>query len=130
MRNALPAEKADLVAEWRVLEPAVGSGRSRSQVERTFKTRMCLGPSQHEVRVCDEQLELTRVGRPPGRIMSRQWGRGPRIITVSWRGHYERGPDGRRRWVDEFRFDSRHMRSPLQNAVVTAGWTWRGVSKL
>lgn len=30
VRNALAAEKADLVAEWRVLEPATGRESSRS----------------------------------------------------------------------------------------------------
>ncbi|MFF1451321.1 hypothetical protein ACFVYF_24770 [Streptomyces sp. NPDC058274] len=130
VRNALPAEHADLVAEWHVVEPAFGSGRSREQVERTFKIRMRLGPSQHEVRVRDEQLVVTRAGRPPGRIVAREHGRGPRIISVSWRWHYEKGPDGRRQRVEDFRFDTRDLRGPLQNAVVAAGWTWRGVSKL
>jgi hypothetical protein len=75
-------------------------------------------------------LELTRVGKPPGRIVSRRRGIGHRIVTVSWRRHHERGPDGRRQRVEDFRFDSRDMRNPLQNAVLSAGWTWRGVLKL
>jgi hypothetical protein len=127
VRNALPAEKADLVAEWHVLEPAWGSGLSRRQVERTFKTRMRLVAAKHELRACDEQREVTRAGGPPGRVVSRKYGRGPKIITVSWRGHYEQGPDGRRQRVEEFRFDSRDMRDRLQAAVLGAGWTWRGV---
>ncbi|MDL5202002.1 hypothetical protein QQS16_18210 [Streptomyces sp. ALI-76-A] len=130
VRNALPAEKADLVAEWHVLEPVWGSGRSRRQVERTLKTRMRLDPSKHEVRVCDEQREVTRAGKPPGRIVARERGRGPQIIKVSWRGYYERGADGRRHKVETFRFDSRDMRNPLQAAVLGAGWTWRGMFKL
>ncbi|MEU4348776.1 hypothetical protein [Streptomyces sp. NPDC023838] len=130
VRNALPAEKADLVAEWHVLEPAWGSGLSRRQVERTLKTRMRLDPSKHEVLVCNELREVTRAGKPPGRIVSRKRGRGPRIHMVSWRAHYERGPDGRKQRIEDFRFDSRDMRDPLQNAILSAGWTWRGVSKL
>ncbi|MFI2643223.1 hypothetical protein [Streptomyces sp. NPDC018610] len=126
VRNALPAEKTDVVAEWRVLEPAWGSGPYRRQVERIFKTRMRLDPSRHEVRVCDELKEVTRAGGPPGRIVARKSGCGPRLHIVSWKGHYERGPDGRRQRVEEVRFDSRDMRDPLQQAVLGAGWTWRG----
>ncbi|MFE0454074.1 hypothetical protein ACFW2D_22885 [Streptomyces sp. NPDC058914] len=127
VRNALPAEKADLVAEWQVLEPAWGSGLSRRQVELTFRTRMRLDPAKHEVRVCDELREVTRAGNPPGRVVSRRRGRGPRIHKVSWRGHYERGPDGQKHKVETFRFDSRDMRDPLQKIVLGSGWTWRGV---
>ncbi|GAA5068356.1 hypothetical protein GCM10023336_51420 [Streptomyces similanensis] len=130
VRNALPAEKADVVAEWHVLEPAWGTGPARRQVERTLKTRMRLDPARREVRVCDELKEVTRAGGPPGRIVAREWGRGPKLRMVSWKGHYKQGPDGRRQRVEEFRFDSRDMRDPLQRAVLGAGWTWRGVLRL
>ncbi|MFG2627159.1 hypothetical protein [Streptomyces sp. NPDC048473] len=126
VRNALPAEKADLMAEWRILEPAVGSSFSRRQVERTIKTRMRLVPSKREVRALDEQWEVTWVGDPPRPAASREYGRGP-ATTVTKQWTYERGPDGRRHKVETFRFDSREMRNPLQNAVLGAGWTWRGV---
>ncbi|MEU0115989.1 hypothetical protein ABZ137_20300 [Streptomyces bobili] len=55
-----------------------------------------------------------RYGRGPGAMAARQWA-------------HERGPDGRRRRVETFRFDSRDMRDPLVKAVLDAGWTWRGV---
>jgi hypothetical protein len=42
----------------------------------------------------------------------------------------KQGPDGRQHKVETFRFDTREMTDPLQNAVLGAGWTWRGVLKL
>ncbi|MFF6996146.1 hypothetical protein ACFY93_14540 [Streptomyces sp. NPDC008313] len=129
VRNALPGEKADLVAEWHSVEPAWGSGRSRTQVERRLRTRMRLDPARAEVRVCEELHEVKRAGGPRGRVVERKWGRGPKVRIVSWRAHYERGPDGRRQRVEDFRFDARDMRNPLQAAVLDAGWTWRGTHK-
>ncbi|USQ82961.1 hypothetical protein NFX46_03750 [Streptomyces phaeoluteigriseus] len=109
VRAALPGEKADVVAEWQVPE-----------LRLRLKTRMRLVPENHEVHTLDERWDRSpesggkRYGRGPGTKVARQWA-------------YERGPDGRRRRVETFRFDSRDMRDPLVKAVLDAGWTWRGV---
>ncbi|MET8022453.1 hypothetical protein AB0D78_37125 [Streptomyces avermitilis] len=125
VRNARPAETADLVAEWRIMEPAVGSSLSRKQWERTLKIRMRLVTATREVRTLDEQWAVTWAGDSPRRAVSREYGRGP-APRVSKQWTYERGPDGRRRKVETFSFDSREMKNPLRNAVLDAGWTWRG----
>ncbi|MFD9034591.1 hypothetical protein ACFVZW_26155 [Streptomyces sp. NPDC059567] len=110
VRNALPSEKADLVAEWQVRE-----------LKMTLKTRMRLVPESREVRTLDERWEEStpdslgkRYGRGPAPHIARQW-------------TYERGPDGRRQKVETLRFDSRDMSNPLREAVLGAGWIWRGV---
>lgn len=120
---------ADLLAEWTFLEPASGSGATRSQVERTLKVWMSLNPREREVRAVDEQYEVTRAGPPPGRTVGRARGRGPiRGVQKEWT--LEKGPDGRTRRVETFSFDSRDLKDPLRSTVVGAGWTWRGVYKL
>lgn len=125
VRNARPAEKADLVAEWRVLEPAWRSFFLRTRLDRTLKTKMRLVPGKHEVRALDEQLEITWIGDTPKLAKSAEYGRG-QVTTVSKQWTIERGPDGRRRIVEEFSFDTRQMKTPLQKAVLGANWTWRG----
>ncbi|MFB8396721.1 MULTISPECIES: hypothetical protein [Streptomyces] len=126
IRYAFPKEKADLVAEWRVLKPASGSGLSRKQVELRLKIRMRFVPLQREVRTLDEQVQVTWVGDPPKLAVSRESGSGP-APRVAREWTYEKGPDGRRRKVETFRFDSRDMKNPLRDMVLGAGWTWRGV---
>ncbi|MFC6701340.1 hypothetical protein ACFQE4_19075 [Streptomyces thermocoprophilus] len=39
----------------------------------------------------------------------------------------QQDPEGRTQRVEVFRFDTREMTDPLRDAVVGAGWTWRGV---
>jgi hypothetical protein len=113
VRNALPAEKADLVAECRI--PRVGV---------TLKTRMRLIPEKHEVRFLDERWE----NRSPDHANA-QYGRGyAPAVYRQW--ETKQGPDGRRRKVETFRFDTRELTDPLRNVVLGAGWTWRGVLKL
>lgn len=119
---------AALVAEWKVVEPATGSGAGRRQIERTFKISMRLLPGEREVRAVDEQWAVTRAGNPPGRTVRREHGRGPlRHLREEWT--YERGPDGNRQKVRTFRLDTRDMKDPLRRTVVEGGWTWRGAHK-
>ncbi|MFE7157367.1 hypothetical protein [Streptomyces sp. NPDC057636] len=126
VRNGTPAERADLVAEWRVLEPAWRTFFSRSQLSRTLKTRMRLDAESHEVRALDEQCEVTWVGDTPGLARSREYSRG-QVTTVSRQWEVEPGPDGRLHKTEVFRFDPAQMKVPLRDAVLGAGWTWRGV---
>ncbi|MEU6981827.1 hypothetical protein ABZ946_00155 [Streptomyces sp. NPDC046324] len=106
VRHATAAERADLVAEWRVPE-----------LRLTLRTRMRFVPADRVVRALDEQWDARE----------REYGRG-HATRVAREWTYERGPDGRRRRVETLRFDSRDMKNPLRNAVLGAGWTWRGVT--
>ncbi|MFD4261539.1 hypothetical protein ACFWR9_28920 [Streptomyces sp. NPDC058534] len=100
VREALWEEKADLVAECRV--PRVGV---------TLRTRMRLVPAGSEVRFLDERWERRSAGGG-----NEQYGRG--YAPAVYR-------DGK-----EFRFSTREMTEPLRDAVLGAGWTWRGVFRL
>ncbi|MGW1759775.1 hypothetical protein [Streptomyces mirabilis] len=113
VRNALPKEKADLVAECRIREVGVA-----------LKTRMRLNPEKHEVRFLDERWEHRSSDHADA-----QYGRG-HAPAVHRQWETKQGPDGRRRKVETFRFDTREMTDPLRNVVLGAGWTWRGVLKL
>ncbi|WP_241965315.1 hypothetical protein [Streptomyces sp. MH60] len=110
-RPAGPAEKADLVADWRLSRRSFGE-----QVDQRLTIRMRLDPERHEVRVLQEQRTSTK-GRSS---MSREYGRGGGF-SVAWT--YERGPDGRRRRVKTW--DTRELSNVLRQSVLDAGWSWR-----
>ncbi|MGW1710429.1 hypothetical protein ACWCP8_34325 [Streptomyces sp. NPDC002206] len=75
VRNATPKEGDGLVAEWRILEPALRTFFVRTRLDRTIKTRMRLVPEKHEVRTFDEQWEVTWVGDTPSLRASREYSR-------------------------------------------------------
>ncbi|MEV5511093.1 hypothetical protein [Streptomyces orinoci] len=126
VRSAAANERADLVAEWRVLEPAWRGFFQRNQLDRTLKTRMRFVHESHEVRTVDEQREVTWIGNPPRLAFGGEWSRG-QVRAVSRHWVVERGPDGRRHMKETFRFDPAEMKIPLQKTVLDAGWIWRGV---
>ncbi|MEU4032893.1 hypothetical protein [Streptomyces collinus] len=119
-------EKADLVAEWRVREPAWHTFFARTQVSRTIQIKMRLVPERREVRALDRAWDVTWVGDQPRLVLSAERSRG-QVRTVSRRWTVERGADGRLRRTEEFLFDPAELKTPLQEAALGAGWTWRGV---
>ncbi|THA48358.1 hypothetical protein [Streptomyces sp. A1136] len=109
VREGRPGEGAQLVAEFEY--PPLGL---------TLKTRMRLDAARCEVRVLEESWE------PGADGARRQYGRGPgHKVYRQW--EMKQGADGRRHKTESFRFATQDMRSPLQQAVLDAGWTWRGV---
>ncbi|MFI5831453.1 hypothetical protein ACIA6C_30080 [Streptomyces sp. NPDC051578] len=109
VREGTPEERADVVAEFEHLP-----------LDLTLKTRMRLNPAKHEVRVLEEMWE------PTADAARRQYGRGPaHKVYRQW--EKQQGADGRPHKVETFRFATQDMRIPLQQVVLGAGWTWRGV---
>ena len=119
-------ERCDLVAEWRLAEPAWQHVFVESQLSHAVRIRMRLAHNEHEVRALEEQWEVTRVGNPPRLRVTSEYTRGPNR-TVSRQWTIGRGESGRLEATEVFRFNSAELRDPLRNAVLKSGWTWRGV---
>ncbi|KFG01349.1 hypothetical protein IQ62_08265 [Streptomyces scabiei] len=120
------AEGADLVAEWRILDPAWRTFFVRAQVSRIFQIRMRLVPEKNEVRSLNQQYEVTWVGDTPRLAIAAEAQRG-QVQTVSKRWTLGGGGDGGLETTETFSFDSSELKNPLQDTVLGAGWTWRGV---
>ncbi|MEV7618334.1 hypothetical protein [Streptomyces sp. NPDC089799] len=119
------AEGADLVAEWRISDPAWHTFFARTQVSRVTQVRMRLVPASHEARTIDRQFEVSWVGGTPRLAVSAAGSQG-QVKTVSWRRSVERGAEGHRQATESYRFDTSDLKDPLRAAVLAAGWTWRG----
>ncbi|MFE2940565.1 hypothetical protein ACFXKG_16105 [Streptomyces sp. NPDC059255] len=119
-------EGADLLAEWRILDPAWQSFFVRTQVSRVFQVRMRLVPEKNEVRSLDQQYEITWAGDTPSLTIAAEAQRG-QMQTVSKRwtlGGNEADAPGA---TETFTFNSADLKTPVQDTVLGAGWTWRGV---
>ena len=122
VRDGAP-EGADLVAEWRLMEPAWRPFFARTQLSRRIRVRMRLVPAGHVVRALDEHWKVKWVEGVP---VSREYGRGP-VSTKSKQWTVGRGAEGGLEMTETFSFDSSDLKDPLRDAVLRAGWTWRGV---
>ncbi|MFH8753594.1 hypothetical protein ACH4GK_38260 [Streptomyces rimosus] len=126
VRSGAP-EGADLVAEWRISDPAWRTFFARTRPDRALQVRMRLVPASCEVRALDRQWEVTWTGDTPRVAVAAEYSRG-QVKTVSRRWTAGRGPDGRLQVAEDFRCDSAEMKEPLRDAVLEAGWAWRGVA--
>jgi hypothetical protein len=109
-----------------MLEPAWQTFFARNQVSRVFQVRMRLVPEKNEVRSLDQQYEVTWVGGTPRLSVSAEVQRG-QVRTVSKQWTLGGGEDGGLEATETFSFDSSELKNPLHDAVLGAGWTWRGV---
>ncbi|MGW8954053.1 hypothetical protein [Streptomyces sp. NPDC055709] len=87
---------------------------------------MRLVPEKNEVRCLDQQYEVTWDGDTPRLAIAAEAQRG-QVQTVSKRWTLGGGGDGGLAATETFSFDSSDLKSPLQDTVLGAGWTWRGV---
>ncbi|WP_031095606.1 hypothetical protein [Streptomyces sp. NRRL S-15] len=120
------AHDADLVAEWRIDEPAWQTFFIGSRLTHAVRIRMRLADEGTEVRAVEEQWEVTRVGNPPRFRTSAAYSRGAGR-TVRRRWTLQRGESGRLEATETFSFDSAQLTGPLRNTALESGWTWRGV---
>ncbi len=120
------AHGADLVAEWRIDEPAWQHVFVQSRLTHAIRIRMRLAEDVPEVRAVQEQWEVTRVGNPPRLRTSATYGRGGGR-TISRQYTLRRGESGRLEATESFSFDSAQLTDPLRNTALASGWTWRGV---
>lgn len=75
----------DLVAEWRLTEPAWQQAFVRSQITHAMRIRMRLVNEDHESRALEEQWEVSRVGSPTRLQVSSEYTRGPsRTVSREW----------------------------------------------
>lgn len=116
------AEGADLVAEWRVMEPAWNTFFITNQLSRFFQIRMRLDPEKNEVRSLDKEYEVSWVGDTPRVAVAAAAQRG-QVHTASKQWTFG-GKDG---VTETFSFNTSDMKHPLQETVLAGGWTWRGV---
>ncbi|MFD9411972.1 hypothetical protein ACFWBN_33860 [Streptomyces sp. NPDC059989] len=121
LREGTPKEGADLVAVWRIPQGPWHPRRGQ--------TRLRLVPAAREVRTLDEKWEALDSGERSFNGTGLKYSRGP-LTSVSKQWTVERGPDGRRRLSEASAFSSTAVKTPLREAVLAAGWTWRGVFRL
>lgn len=126
VRDGSP-EKVDVVAEWRVVDASWHEIFAKAGLKKTFKILMRFDPDKREVRAVDQEWSVEwRVGVPSLSLAAEVFrGQKSEISFGSAFAFTENGAPGE---VYRYKFSTSELKTPLQNAVTAAGWTWRGVS--
>lgn len=122
------SDGVDLVAEWKVVDAQWYEIFAKAGLEKTFRVLMQLDAQKKEVRALDKELEVEWVAGIPRLSASVTAFRGQKQ-EVSFGTAYaftENGPGQ----VYNYRFSTKELKTPLQEAVTSSGWTYRGVQSL
>jgi hypothetical protein len=126
VRDGAP-EKVELVAEWRIVDAKWSEVFAKAGLQKTFKVLMRFDPQKHEVRAVDQQWSVEwRAGVPRLSVAAEGFRGQQKEISFGMAYAFtQSGPSGE---IYNYRFSTGEIKTPLQNAVTAAGWTWRGVA--
>ena len=121
------AEKVDLVAEWRIVDAQWYEIFGKAGLSKVFRIYLKLHPEAHEVRAMDREYSVSWSAGVPtvsfavsafrGQTQSIEFGKAYAFTETLAPGQ-----------VYNYRFDTREIKKPIQDAVTGSGWTYKGVA--
>jgi len=120
-------EKADMIAEWKIVDAQWYEIFAKAGLSKVFRIYLKLDEGTKEVRAMDREYSVAwSAGIPKltvavtafkGQMQSIEFGKGY-VFTEK----LEMGV------VYNYRFDTREIKKPIQDAVTSCGWTYKGVA--
>ena len=121
------AEKCDFVAEWKIVDAKWYEIFAKAGLKKVFQILIRVDAEKFEVRAVDREWEVEwRAGIPALNLVASGFrGQKTEISFGAAYGFTEKGALGE---IYNYRFDTREMKKPIQDAVTAAGWTYRAVA--
>lgn len=120
------SEGVDLVAEWRVLEPAWYEHFRTFSAREYYSILLRLNPEKAEVRTTDQVRKVDWARGFPQLVHGAEATRGQdKSVESSWT--IERDENGKLGLQRQATFSTEEMKVPMRDTVLAHGWTWRGV---
>ena len=123
------ADGIDVVAEWRIVDAQWYEIFAKAGLKKTFRILMNFDAEKHEVRAQDRELEVSWSAGVPTLSLQASAFRGQKQ-EISFGTAYAFTEELRPGVVYNYRFNTKELKQPIQDAVVASGWTYRGVVKL
>ncbi len=121
------SESVDLIAEWKIVDATWHEIFAKAGLSKVFKIYLKLDAKTNEVRSMDREYTVAWAAGVPnlsvavstfkGQTQSVQFGTAYAFTETL-------APDQ----VYKYRFDTREIKKPIQDAVTGCGWTYKGVA--
>ena len=121
------AEGVDLIAEWKIVDAQWYEFFAKAGLKKVFKIYMKLDPAKHQVRAADREYSVEwRAGIPTLSLEVKVFrGQKQSIEFGTAYAFTEELVPGQ---VYKYRFATGEMKKPIQQAVTSCGWTYRGIA--
>ncbi len=121
------AENVDLIAEWRIVDAQWHEVFSKAGVSKVFRIYLKLDPEAHEVRAMDREYTVEWQAGVPALSVAASAFKGQKQ-SIEFGKAYAYTDTLAPGQVYNYRFDTRELKGPIQDAVTSSGWTYKGVA--
>lgn len=127
VREATPEEKCDLTVEWRIVDAKWYEIFAKAGLKRVFKIFLKFDAAKNEVRAVDQEWSVEwRAGIPALSVVAEAF-RGQKA-EISFGTAYAFTEKLNYGQVYNYKFSTAEMKTPVQEAITAAGWTYKGVT--
>jgi hypothetical protein len=120
-------EGVDLIAEWKIVDAQWYEIFAKAGLSKVFRIYVKLDEMNHSVRASDREYSISWSAGVPSLSLSATAFKG-QMQKVEFGTAYAFTEDLGPGQVYKYRFDTREIKGPLQEAVTRCGWTYQGVA--
>lgn len=121
------AQNVDLIAEWKIVDARWYEIFAKANLTKVFRIHMKLDPARREVRAQDEELNVSWKAGVPSLSFDASFFRGQKS-SISFGTGYAFTENLAPGQVYKYKFNTNELKKPIQEAVASCGWTYKGVA--
>ena len=121
------SENADLIAEWKIVDAQWYEIFAKAKLTKVFRIAMKLDEAKHEVRAKDEEYTVEWRAGLPSLSLSVSKFKG-QTTSMEFGTAYAFTEELKPGQVYKYRFSTNEIKKPIQEAVASCGWTYKGVA--
>ena len=121
------AEGVDLIAEWKIVDAEWYEIFGKAGLEKAFKIYMKLDAEKRQVRAVDREYAVEWRAGVPTLSLAAELFRGQKQ-SIEFGTAYAFTEEFAPGQVYKYRFSTKEMKEPIQDAVTHCGWTYKGVA--
>ncbi len=121
------SENVDLIAEWKIVEATWYEVFAKANLTKVFRIHLKLDPEKHELRAQDHEYTVEwRTGVPSLSLAASSF-KG-QMTSVEFGAAYAFTENLAPGQVYKYRFNTNELKKPIQEAVASCGWSYKGVA--
>ncbi len=121
------SEGVDLIAEWKIADAQWYEVFAKAGLSKVFRIYLKLDEANHSVRASDREYSVSWSAGVPSLSLSATAFKGQKQ-SIEFGTAYAFTEELRPGQVYKYRFDTREIKGPLQEAVTKCGWTYQGIA--
>lgn len=121
------AENVDLIAEWKIVDAQWYEIFAKAGLTKVFRIYLKLDPQAHQVRARDREYTISWSAGVPTLAIAASTFKGQQT-SIEFGKAYAFTENLTPGQVYNYRFDTREIKQPIQDAVTSCGWTYKGVA--